>query len=139
MQQRGRKALAQIEAMPSGAVALVRRPDAPLDLTPDEADVWQTITEAMPADWFPPETFPLLKQLCRHEVCARRLGQLIDAAMSRDPLDQGELKELLTMQRGETAAIKAMAASMRLSQQSTYNAQSGATAKNKRVVKRPWD
>ena len=137
MQQRGRKSLAQIET--PGAVSVMRRPDAPLELTPEETDAWRAIIDAMPADWFPQESWPLLKQYCRHEVCARRLAQLIDAEMSRDPLDQASLKDLLGMQAKETAALKALAASMRLSQQSTYNAQSGATAKNKRIVKRPWD
>lgn len=137
MQQRGRRSAAALSV--PGAVSLVERPDAPLDLTPEEADVWRRTVEAMPADWFPAETYPLLTQWCRHTVTARRVAQLIDAEMSRDPVDTGALKELLAMQARETASLKAMAASMRLSQQASYHAQSSGTAKAKRVVKRPWE
>ena len=117
----------------------INRPDAPLDLTPDETDEWHAVVDALPADWFPRETWPLLAQYCRHTVASRRLGQLIDAEMAKLDLDMPMLKDLLMLQRGETSALKAMAASMRLSQQSTWNAKSGDTAKQKRTVKRLWD
>lgn len=137
MRQRGRKGIAQTEV--AGALTVVARPDAPLDLTPDETDEWHAIVDALPADWFSRETWPLLGQYCRHAVSARRIGTLIDAEMAKPDMDLGTLKDLLTLQRGETAALKAMAASMRLSQQSTWNAKSGDTAKSKRTVKRLWE
>ena len=137
MRQRGRKGAAQTEV--SGAVAVIDRPQAPLDLTPDETDEWNAVVDAMPADWFPRETWPLLAQYCRHAVTSRRLGQLVDAEMARPDMDMRTLKDLLTLQRGETSGLKALAASMRLAQQSTWNAKSGDTAKNKRTVKRLWD
>lgn len=136
MRQRGKQSAADAETT---AVTVVRRPDAPLDLTPDETDVWCEITDAMPADWFQRETWPLLGQYCRHTIAARRLGQLIDNEMSRDPIEWPILKEMLAAQAKETAALKALAASMRLSQQSTWNAKSGDTAKAKRTVKRLWE
>jgi hypothetical protein len=136
VKQRGRKSLAAV----GGAVALIERPDAPLDLTPEETDVWHDTVEALPADWFPRETHPLLVQWCRHTVASRRVSQLIDAAYSRDEVDVGELKDLLRMQAQETAALKAMASAMRISQQASYSHRSADTAKSKRVtVTRPWD
>lgn len=137
MQQRGRKSAAQVEAQ--SALAIVQRPEAPLDLTPEETDVWCATVDAMPADWFPRETWPLLKQYCRHEVCARRVAQLIDAAMASDPLDTGALKDMLAMQARETASLKAMAAAMRLAQQSSRTDGSAATSKKRRAVARPWE
>jgi hypothetical protein len=136
MKQRGRKGVAQTEV---ALVETLSRPQAPLDLTPEETDEWHAITEAMPANWFPRETWPLLSQFCRHTIAARRVSQLIDAEMAKPDMDLSVLKDLLTLQRGETAALKAMAASMRLSQQSTWNAQSGNTAKSKRTVKSLWE
>ncbi len=138
VQKRGRKSGEDI-ATEMQPVAVVDRPAPILNLTPEESDVWAETVDAMPADWFRPETFPLLAQWCRHTVTARRVAQLVDNAMAREDLDQGELKELLGMQAKETAALKALAASMRLSQQASYNAQSAGTAKKGRAtVKRPW-
>jgi hypothetical protein len=138
MRQRGRKGSAELEV--ASAIAVVRRPNPVLDLTPEESDVWVQTVEAMPADWFRAETFPLLAQFCRHTVSARRVSQLIDAAMSREEVSVGELKELLTMQRGETAALKAMASAMRLSQQSSYSDKGAAGRKAERApIKRPWE
>jgi hypothetical protein len=139
MQQRGRKGTGSLVAA-GGAVSLVQRPEPDLSLTPEESDVWQRTVDAMPADWFPAETHPLLTQWCRHTVAARRVAQLIDAAMSRDDLDVGEMKELLGLQGRESAALKALAASMRISQQASYSARGAGGEKSRRApVKRPWE
>jgi len=138
MRQRGKKSGAALEV--AGVVAVIARPDAPLDLTPEETDVWCETVDAMPADWFPRETFPLLRQWCRHTVTARRVSQLIDAATAREDVEIGELKELLAMQAKETAALKALGASMRLSQQASYSARGAGGEKGRRAtVKRPWE
>lgn len=138
MRQRGRKSVAADGVQ--SAVSVITRPDAPLDLTPEEGDVWASVVDAMPADWFPRETWPLLVQYCRHTVTARRVSQLIDAACSRESVDVSEVKDLLGMQVKETAALKAMAASMRISQQSSYSARGAGGEKSRRAtVKRPWE
>jgi hypothetical protein len=138
MRQRGKQSLAAIEA--PAQVAVVRRPDAPLDLTPEETDVWQETVDAMPADWFPRETWPLLRQWCRHTLTARRVAQLMDAEVARDEVDIGALDKLQQMQARETAALKALAASMRLSQQASYSARGAGGEKGRRTtVKRPWE
>jgi hypothetical protein len=138
MKQRGKKSATAVATQE--AVAVVNRPEPPLDLAPEEADVWSEIVDAMPADWFPRETWPLLKQYCRHAIMARRAAQLIDQASARNDLDIAELKELAKMQRDETSALKAMAASMRLSQQASYSARGAGGEKSRRsTVKRPWE
>ena len=137
MAPRGRVSTAALEVQ--GAIAIVRRPDAPLDLTPEETDEWAAVVDSLPADWFARETHGLLKQYCRHIIAARRVSQLIDQEMSRDEVDVPTLDRLLGMQSRETGAIKAMAASMRVSQQATYTTKAGATAKGGRSVKRPWE
>ena len=140
MRQRGRQSLAAITAPATGGVTLLERPAAPLDLTPEETDEWVAVVDAMPADWFPRETHALLRQYVRHTVSARRVAQMIDAEMSRDPLDVGSLDKMLQMQARETSALKAMAAAMRLAQQSTRTDGSAGTAKrNGRSVARPWE
>jgi hypothetical protein len=118
----------------------VRRPAAPLDLTPEESDVWTQTVEAMPADWFPAETWPLLTQWCRHVVQARRVSQLHDAECARDEVDIAALDKLQQMQARQTASLKAMAAAMRLSQQASYSARGAGGEKSRRqTAKRPWE
>lgn len=138
MGQRGRKSSAALAT--ATPLVVLQRPAAPLDLTPEEADVWVHTVEAMPADWFAPETWPLLTQFCRHVVTARRVAQLIDAEMSRKDLDVGAMRDLLAMQAKETGALKALSASMRLSQQASYSARGAGGEKSRRTtVERPWE
>jgi hypothetical protein len=59
------------------------RPDAPYDVTDEEAEVWRTVVDSMPADHFIPANYHLLTQLCRHVVEARRIAQLIKAIARR--------------------------------------------------------
>jgi hypothetical protein len=139
MGTRGRKSANELLTQ-SPVMAVMRRPEAPLDLTPEEADVWNRTTDAMPADWFMAESHPLLVQFCRHTVTARRVAQLIDAEMSRPDVKIGTLKDLLSMQQKETASLKAMAASLRLSQQASYSARGAGGEKDRRTtVARPWE
>ena len=94
------------------------------------------------ASWqsFSPENYPLLSQYCRHIVNARHTAQLIDQECSSPEMDVRQYMELLGAQHKQTAALKALAASMRLAQQAKYDTQKSAVAQ-KRVgtVKRPWE
>lgn len=137
MKQRGRKSAGELAI--ASPVTVQPRPEAPVELTPEQADVWQSVVDALPADWFPAETHPLLAQYCRHTVEARRIGQLIDQECARAEMDVAAYAELLKMQRQETSALKAMASAMRLSQQSSRRDDNSGTAKKNRTVKRPWE
>lgn len=137
MAPRGRTSTADLEV--KGAVTIIQRPHPPLDLTPEETDEWAAIVDSLPADWFPRETHGLLRQYCRHIVSARRVAQLIDQEMARPEVDVVMLDKLLGMQARETGAMKAMAASMRVSQQATYTTKAGATAKGGTSRARPWE
>lgn len=123
MAKRGRVSAAALAVVPlaQGQVHTIPRPDAPYGLTDREAAVWRAIVDRMPADWFPRETQGLLTQFCRHECTAERIGQLIHQAEScgGDGLDIDLYDRLLRMQARESAALKALAASMRISQQAT--------------------
>ena len=138
MATRGRTSAAAMTVQ--GAVALVRRPDAPLHLTPDQTDEWVAVSNAMPADWFTRETHALLEQWCRHTVDARRIAFLVDQEMSRPEVDVQTLDKLLAMQARETSAMKALASAMRISQQASYTTKAAGTEKSGRsMVKRPWE
>lgn len=137
MRQRGRKSSSELAiAAPVGVVA---RPDAPAELTPEQSDVWAQIVDAMPADWFPAESHPLLMQYVRHTVEARRIAQLIDQECARAETDVAAYIELLKAQKSETAALKTMATALRVSQQTRRTPGVAGTKSQNRTVKRPWE
>ena len=139
MGARGKKTGSQIVAQ-RAAVALIERPEPPLDLTPAQSDEWTTITSALPADWFSPENYPLLAQYCRHIVNARHTAQLIDQECSGNEMDGKLYLDLLAAQHKQTTALKALAASMRLAQQARYDTKNAAVAQKRAgTVKRPWE
>lgn len=120
MAKRGRVSAAAIEIAPL-AVQAIHRPTAPHDLTDEETEVWASVVNRLPADWFPDETFPLLGQYCRHAVQARRIAEWIEKATSDPALAVKDYDRLLKMQERESRALASLATKMRISQQTTYD------------------
>ena len=80
MGTRGRKSSAELSILTMPTLETIMRPDAPYDLTDEQADEWRAVVNRMPADWFPRETHGMLTQYCRHVVAARRVAQLVAQA-----------------------------------------------------------
>lgn len=136
MKQRGRKSAGEL-AIASPATVAVERPEPPLELTPEQSDVWNAIVSGREADWFTEDNFSVLVQHCRHVIEARRIAQLIDQECSRDETDVSAYLELLKAQHRETASITSTATKMRLTQQSARTEREAA--KKTRTVRRPWE
>src|SRR4051812_35206198 len=58
------------------------QPEPLMELSDEEAAEWRKFTKRMPGDWFPPETWPMLAQCCRHIVTARWLGECLQEMRS---------------------------------------------------------
>lgn len=136
MAKRGRKSAAALSVAATVTVETVERPDAPYDLTDEQADEWWAVVNRMPADWFPRETHGMLAQYCRHIVAARRVAQLVKQAESEASLDVENYDRLLKMQEREGRAISSLATRMRISQQATIRAEQ---ARKPTQVKKPWE
>lgn len=136
MGTRGRKSSAELAIRAMSSVESLARPDAPYDLTDEQADEWRAVVNRMPADWFPRETHGMLTQYCRHVVAARRLAQLIAQAEAADELDIRNLDKLYKMQDREGRAISSLATRMRLTQQATVKHEQ---ARKPSMVKKPWE
>ena len=136
MGRRGRTSAAALQiARP--AVEICERQRAPHDLTDEETEVWAAIVGAEPADWFSPSNTPVLAQLCRHVVHARRIAELLERATSDAGLSIVDYDRLLHMQERESRMIATLATKMRLCQQSTTNHRG-----NKRpnvTTRKPWE
>jgi hypothetical protein len=144
MGTRGRTSAAALAvATKSNVVEIMPRPEAPVDLTDDQAEEWMSVVERMPADWFPRETHGMLAQYCRHIVAARRVAQIIDTL--EEEVAKGGAEAILTatkgfdrlykMQEREGRAISSLATKMRLSQQSTYD----KSKKKPVAARKPWE
>lgn len=134
---RGRKSTAALTiASLAKQVETIERQKPPHDLTDEEVEVWVSVTNSEPADWFSPSTAPLLAQYCRHVIHARRLAELIEKAVADPELSLKNYDRLLKMQDRESRAVAMLATKMRISQQSTTNHRGN---KRPSVVKKPWD
>jgi hypothetical protein len=136
MGTRGRPSMASL--MVPDSSEFIQRPDAPYDLTDEQAEEWRAIVSAMGPGHFMRGNFPLLAQLCRHIVNARRLAQLIEQCAKEKDFDRKEFGILLQLEATESAAIMRLSRSMRLTQQAVKRLETTRHPKGERV-KNPWD
>jgi hypothetical protein len=137
LRQRGRKSAASLTVVTSvDPVETIPRPDPLPELTPEQADVWRSVVESMPGDWFAPETLPLLSQYCRHVVASRRVAQLVERAEAGDDLDIEVYERVLRMQQKESREISLLAARMRISQ---HMSKTYAEARKIPRIRKPWE
>src|SRR5258707_14914653 len=123
MAKRGRTSIEALMVTDSGLAAAIPRPDAPYDVTDEEAEVWRTVVNAMPAEHFIPANFHVLTQLCRHVVEARRNAHVIKTYRKRktDDFNYKVYGELQKAQIAETQIIVRLSTTLRLTQQSTFS------------------
>ena len=136
MGTRGRPSMASL--MVPDSSEFIQRPDAPYDLTDEQAEEWRAIVGTMDPGHFMRGNYPLLAQLCRHIVNARRLAQLIEQCAKQKKLNRVEFASLLAMQAVESSAIIRLCRSMRLTQQAVKRLETTRHPKGERV-KKPWD
>jgi hypothetical protein len=155
MGKRGRTSAAELSVASVAPVETLQRPDAPYDLTDEQAEEWWAVVNRMPADWFPRETHGMLAQYCRHVVAARKIAQMLEtvevelAAEVEENRKAGKahaktlallaaaktIDRLLKMQEREGRAISSLATRMRLTQQATYD----KSKKKPLETKKPWE
>ena len=140
MAARGKQSLASLSvAAPAGVD--FRLPPEP-GLTAAQKSVWVSITNARPAEWFGPEHSGMLAQYCRHKVQSDLIAQQLETFDPNWLADDDGLKryeKLGAMLARETTTMNALLRSMRLTQQSLYNAKSANTASSSTGKgRKPW-
>jgi hypothetical protein len=141
MGARGKKSVAALSVIAPAGITAVQRPEAPADLTAEQAEEWLEVVNRMPADWFPRETHRLLVQYCCHVVQARYVAQMIGSLLTEESGDLDFQKDnwladydrLLKMQEREGRAMTALARGMRMTQHSAHTNKKGRGS----VVKKP--
>jgi hypothetical protein len=91
----------------------------------------------MPADWVSPAATPLLVQLCRHAVQARRVAELIERAAGNRDTRLPYYESLLKLQRAESAMISTLSGKLRINPAALRNDR--GHLQHKRPVPPPWE
>lgn len=138
MKQRGRKSASAIaDAVLIGADS--PRIYSPEKLTTEQALVFSDIVESLPGRFFGQEQAPMVAQLARHIVSARRLSAWIDGLEKPvgGEIEPAEYLKALEARRKESAAIVSIARALRLTNQSRYRP--GQASREVENRPRPWE
>lgn len=132
-EKRGRKSKAEL-MVAATPVRLGDRPEPPLCLNARAEGEWLRVVDRMPSDWFTDETLSTLQAYCEHtaegEAIQSMIEQVRKSAMKDDEAYK-RYRDLLRDKELQTRAALSCATKMRLTQQSSYDAQKGNTAKAK--------
>ena len=71
-----RKSMDDLILQQGGLAAMPQRPEAPHELGDEAAAEWRKIVKCMPPQHFIRANYPILVQLCRHIIEARKVAQL---------------------------------------------------------------
>ena len=135
MEQRGRKSVASLTVISPSDVVSIPRPEPPVQLTEEQVEIWRSIVNANSADWFRPETQPLLTQYCRMVVALDRI-ELVIAEHEERGCDADTLSKLEGIRDKRSRNLQALARAMRMTQQSTYSAKKSKPAL---TLPKPWE
>jgi phage terminase small subunit len=116
------------------------RPDAPYDLTDEQAELWRGVVDALPGAWIEPGALPVLAAYCRQATALRRLGALMHQAEREGDYDEAMHLALIKAHSGAAQALKTLATALRLTPQSRMRADAaGAKAGDGPRGPRPWE
>jgi hypothetical protein len=140
MPRKSANSLAAVQAKP---VEAIPRQPPPADLSAVEAEMWQTVVNTKPADWFTADTLPLLRSYVRHCYQANKIDAEMDKVIGMDFTGSvaEKFEKLQKMRERESAKIMALARSMRLTQQSQLEAKTAHSAAKNAAKKSTalWD
>jgi hypothetical protein len=136
MPRTSQSALTTLEVVESASssVEVVRRVRPPDELTHEQRVEFLRVVGEMPAEWFTTGNTAMLVQYCRHVVTARRIAELIEAAISEGKAE--ELDKLVRAQDAQSKMLNTLMTSLRM----TPRAVAPSTVSQKRMqqIDSPW-
>lgn len=139
MNQRGRKSLANLSVVPDYTPATMHAP--PPCLTAAQGEVWKATIASRAADWFTPDTFPVLISYCKAVVEHERVSKLLDefdteCLKLQDDEALKQYERLSRLQDMHGRALVLYARTMRLTHQSRV--EKDAKGNRPLTKARPW-
>jgi hypothetical protein len=112
----------------------------PEGLTEAQATVWRDTVNCRSADYFGPDSAPMLSEYCRVVEMCDRLALQIEAVIAGggEPETAGLMKAYLDMRDKESRRMSSLATKLRLTNQSRYTPQAAATAAKKGAGGKVW-
>lgn len=120
MRTRGRVSANALEIV-ANPLEIVERQRPPIDLTPEQCEVWAAVVNCQPADWFTPANSYLLVQYCREISEANFIAGKIEATKADEGSTLVDYLLLRQAQEKQSRVIESLATKMRISQQATTN------------------
>lgn len=142
MTPRGRKSAASDVSVVAGSFG--KRPEPPVELSNEEADIWRATVSSEAADFFGTAALRgMLTDYCRHRASADKVSEVINvfkAEWLRNADGASRYHSLLRMRDLETRAAADKATKLRLTNQSRYTPQAASTAsRNAAKGMKPWE
>jgi hypothetical protein len=115
-------------------------PQPPAELSAEEAEIFRSFTDRMPADYFAPITMPLLVSLCRHIRNSRmfaRQRQNLEEQLSHAP-DEKLMRLMMSLSRAqalESNVIAMLCSRLKL----THSTSLRHSRRSFLAEQRPWD
>ena len=120
MKQRGRRSSAKLAVV---SEIKDHRPQPPKELNKDEAELWRSITQTKPPEWWDAGSIPLLLDYCKlHTSCATVQAEIDSFAPEwlRDDDGLERYNKLISIRDKMHGRQAQLAMKMRLTQQSRY-------------------
>lgn len=132
--------LSLVSQLPDG----LKRPKPPEQMTARQKEIWQTIVESEPVEWFQSAaTQGMLHDLCCHRESVEQISAVLAEFKSEwiKAADGAKrYQELTRMRQNETKAAASIATKLRLTNQSRYTPQAaGTAARNMTRQPKPWE
>ena len=97
------------------------RPDVPFELRDEsEAEVWRSVVNALPPDWFTSANQYLLIRFCKQVIMARWIDELLHDELAKKRQNRQLIAKFARLQLSSTVNIARLSTKMRLAQQSVY-------------------
>jgi len=142
--KRGRKSAASIEVGNVISGNFGNRPEPPIELMDDEAEIWRETTASEAADFFNTSALRnLLKDYCRHRAAADKITEVINMFQTewlKSETGSKRYSQLLKMRDLEARGAADKATKLRLTNQARYTPQAASTAsRNAAKGLKPWE
>jgi hypothetical protein len=144
-EKRGPKSLGDLSVVMMDARS--GRPEPPPEVRRREAEIWRSIVDSMPRNWFGKETWSLLKGFCKHSFAAEKFGERYTELLEAGPPEAGAgvaiywetIDKLGDLYGRETRAISNLSVRLRIAKLQRQRIEKDEAAIRNTPQRRMWE